>query len=77
MILAHKKLAVGLIVLGLAGALWGLWGWRRNGMIAPGLRAFLLLCEALVLIQDLRALLSPGDAAALDHALPNRGGRPP
>jgi hypothetical protein len=55
--LAHQKLAVALIVLGLAGAIWGLWGWRRNGMIAPGLRAFLLLCEALVLIQDLLGLL--------------------
>jgi hypothetical protein len=54
---AHQKLAVGLIVLGLAGAGWGLWGWRHNGMIAPGLRAFLLLCEALVLIQDILGLV--------------------
>lgn len=57
MILAHQKLAVALIALGLVGTAWGLWGWRRNGAIAPGLRAFLLLCEAVVLLEDLFGLV--------------------
>jgi branched-subunit amino acid transport protein len=56
-LLAHQKLAVALIVLGLVGAGWGLWSWQRYGKIAPGLRAFLLLCEAVVLIQDLLGLV--------------------
>ncbi|MHB8323775.1 MAG: hypothetical protein ACYDEA_12950 [Candidatus Dormibacteria bacterium] len=57
MILTHQKLAVALIALGLVGAVWGFWGWRRNGATSSGLRALLLFCEAVVLIEDLLGLI--------------------
>ncbi len=53
MILAHQRLAFALILLGLVGAGWGFWGWGRKGAISSALRAFLLLCEAVVLLQGL------------------------
>ena len=53
----HQKFALVLILLGLVGALWCFIDLRRQGGPSGGVRAFLILCWALVLIQDGLGLL--------------------
>jgi len=53
----HQKFALVLILLGLVGAVWCFIDLRRQGQPSAGVRAFLILCWALVLIQDLLGLL--------------------
>lgn len=53
----HQKFALALIALGLAGAIWCFVDFRRQGGLSGGVRAFLILCWALVVIQDLLGLL--------------------
>lgn len=53
----HQKFALGLIALGLVGAVWCLVDSRRQGGLSGGVRAFLILCWALVLVQDALGLL--------------------
>lgn len=58
----HDRLALVLIALGLVGAAWCFIDLRRSGHPSGGVRAFLILCWGLVLIQDLLglALLAEG-----------------
>jgi heme A synthase len=53
----HQKFALALIALGLAGAIWCFVDFRRQGGLSGGVRAFLILCWALVVVQDLLGLL--------------------
>lgn len=53
----HQKFALVLILLGLVGALWCFVDLRRQGSPSGGVRAFLILCWGLVLIQDILGLL--------------------
>lgn len=53
----HQKFALVLILLGLVGALWCFIDLRRQGAPSGGVRAFLILCWVLVLIQDVLGLL--------------------
>lgn len=63
----HQKFALVLIVLGLAGALWCSIDLRRQGAPSGGVRAFLILCWSLVLLQDLLGLV----LLAQGHRPPN------
>ncbi|MGH7608445.1 MAG: hypothetical protein ACREOD_00650 [Candidatus Dormibacteria bacterium] len=67
----HQKLAFALIVLGLAGALWCLLDLRRQNSATGGVRAFLVLSWALILVQDLLGvvLLAQGHRPAHDELL--------
>jgi len=53
----HEKFALTLILLGLVGAAWCFFDLRRQSSPSGGVRAFLILCWALVLVQDILGLL--------------------
>lgn len=65
----HQKFALVLILLGLVGAVWCFIDLRRRGQPSGGVRAFLILCWALVLIQDLLGLLLLAQGHRPSHLL--------
>jgi hypothetical protein len=51
-VIVHQRLAAAVVVLALAGTLWAAAGTLR-GAASPGLRAYLLLTEGIVVVQAL------------------------
>ncbi|MGH7639752.1 MAG: hypothetical protein ACREOL_02400 [Candidatus Dormibacteria bacterium] len=48
----HQRLALALILVGLVAAAWCFIDLRRRGAPSGGVRAFIVLCFALVVVQD-------------------------
>ncbi|MGH7612008.1 MAG: hypothetical protein ACREN4_08310 [Candidatus Dormibacteria bacterium] len=53
MILVHERFAFALIALGLVGCAWCFLDLRQKGSLSGGVRAFLVLSWAAVVVQDL------------------------